>query len=290
MGSRRMFSKQIVCSDAFLDLPVTAQALYFQIAMEADDDGFTNNPRRLAKLCGASVEDIRKLVEARFLLSFPSGIVCVKHWWMHNTMRKDRYKPTVYSEEYSTITVKGNGSYTEADSGCHVVANWLPTGCHAVGDTVATPTASQVKLSKDKVIEVNNTVCTEPQGNSVPAEPQEAAVIELPLVDKTFYSVTQSAIDGWMEAYPAVDVLQQLRSMKAWLDGNPGRKKTRRGIKAFIVRWLSQEQDKGGGQRMNPAPWKYQQPSPAKSAEAQAAENQRNFAQMQALLAQMKEA
>ena len=51
MGERRMFNKKITESDAFLDMPASAQMLYFHFSMNADDDGFVNSPRKIQKMC-----------------------------------------------------------------------------------------------------------------------------------------------------------------------------------------------------------------------------------------------
>ena len=79
------------------------------------------------------------------------------------------------------------------------------------------------------------------------AEVREIPVAELPLKDGTDYAVTREEADEYAAAYPAVDVYQQLREMQAWCRANPQKQKTRSGIRAFIVRWLAGEQDKGGG-------------------------------------------
>lgn len=112
MAERRMFAKTIIDSDAFLDMPASAQALYFHLAMRADDDGFINNPKKVMRIVGASNDDAKILLTKRFLLEFDSGIIVIKHWWMHNYIQKDRYKPTVYQEERAQLSKKPNGSYT----------------------------------------------------------------------------------------------------------------------------------------------------------------------------------
>ena len=75
----------------------------------------------------------------------------------------------------------------------------------------------------------------------------EQPVITLTLNDKSEYPIYQIDVDGWKALYPSVDVVQQLRYMKAWCDSNPAKRKTSRGIKRFITSWLMKEQDKGGG-------------------------------------------
>ena len=118
MAKKRMFNVDIVGSDAFLDLPHTAQALYFQLGMRADDDGFVGNPKTIQRIAGTKANDLELLVKKRFLLQFPSGVVVIKHWKINNQIQKDRYTPTVYTEEYQSLYIKDNKAYTEMDKGC----------------------------------------------------------------------------------------------------------------------------------------------------------------------------
>ncbi len=113
MAERRMFAKTIIDSDAFLDMPLSAQALYFHLSMRADDDGFVNNPKKIQRMIGASDDDCKLLVMKRFILTFESGIIVIKHWKIHNYIQKDRYKETVYLAEKSTLELNENNAYTE---------------------------------------------------------------------------------------------------------------------------------------------------------------------------------
>ncbi len=92
----------------------------------------------------------------------------------------------------------------------------------------------------------------EPQDDSTPA-PANPPVIGIPLVDGTDYPITEKQIQEWGVAYPAVDVLQELREMRTWSQANPANRKTARGVNAFVIRWLGKEQDKGGRVRQPPA-------------------------------------
>lgn len=112
MAERRMFAKTIADSDAFLEMPQTSQNLYFHLSMRADDDGFVNNPKRIQRMVGCSDDDMRILIGKSFIIPFESGIIVIKHWRINNYIQKDRYKPTVYQEEYSQLQVKENGAYT----------------------------------------------------------------------------------------------------------------------------------------------------------------------------------
>jgi hypothetical protein len=116
MAERRMFAKTIIDSDAFIDMPLSTQALYFHLSMRADDDGFINNSKKIQRMIGASDDDLKVLMMKRFIIPFESGVVVIKHWKIHNYIRNDRYKPTVYAEEKAMLTSKENGAYTEADT------------------------------------------------------------------------------------------------------------------------------------------------------------------------------
>lgn len=112
MAERRMFAKTIIDSDAFIDMPVTARLLYYDLAMRADDDGFINSPKKIMRMVGASQDDLTILIAKKFIIPFETGIVVIKHWRIHNYIQKDRYKPTEYAEEKALLTIKDNGAYT----------------------------------------------------------------------------------------------------------------------------------------------------------------------------------
>ena len=103
MAERRMFTKKVTNSDAFIDMPLSAQALYFHLNMEADDDGFNSSPKKIQRMIGASDDDFKLLMYKNFIIPFESGIVVIKHWKLHNYIQKDRYKETVYLEEKNML-------------------------------------------------------------------------------------------------------------------------------------------------------------------------------------------
>ena len=112
MAERRMFAKTIIDSDAFLDMPLSTQSLYFHLSMRADDDGFINNPKKVQRMVGCADDDLKLLIAKNFIIPFESGIVVIKHWKIHNYIRNDRYKETVYQEEKAMLDVKENNAYT----------------------------------------------------------------------------------------------------------------------------------------------------------------------------------
>ena len=111
MSEKRMFSKSIVLSDAFLDMPPTTRCLYFTLSMLADDDGFVNSPKSIMRQSGASEDDLKLLFVKKFVIPFESGIVVIKHWQINNYLRSDRYKPTKYIDEKSELITEPNGAY-----------------------------------------------------------------------------------------------------------------------------------------------------------------------------------
>ena len=148
MAERRMFAKTIVTSDAFLDMPASTRCLYFLLGMVADDDGFVNNPRSIMRQSGATADDMNLLIAKRFILTFQSGVVVIKHWCIHNTIQKDRYKETKYLEEKSTLALDGNKAYTEA------VSDVYPECIQDVSKPEPQVRLGEVRLGESRVGEV----------------------------------------------------------------------------------------------------------------------------------------
>lgn len=109
-----MFSQTIIENDAFLDMPLSTQMLYVHLSMNADDYGFVS-PKRVMRMVGANEDDLKLLLLKRYLLSFESGVVVIKHWHLNNTIRKDRSIPTTYDKELKTLTNNEYGAYTEIE-------------------------------------------------------------------------------------------------------------------------------------------------------------------------------
>ena len=139
MAERRMFAKTIIDSDAFLEMPTTSQLLYFHLAMRADDDGFVNKPKSLMRMVGCKDDDLKLLFVKKFLIPFESGVVVIKHWKIHNYIRKDTYTETKYKEEKATLELDENSAYRIADT----------TPLQLCDETVTSP-STQVRLGKDR--------------------------------------------------------------------------------------------------------------------------------------------
>ena len=118
MAERRMFAKSIVTSDLFLDMPMSARCLYFTCGMFADDDGFINSPKSIMRQIGASVDDFNILLAKKYIYSFESGVIVIRHWKVNNYLQKDRYRQTACVAELNTLEVGENGTYSMKTERC----------------------------------------------------------------------------------------------------------------------------------------------------------------------------
>lgn len=118
MAERRMFAKSIVDSDAFIDMPMSARLLYYDLGMRADDDGFVNSPKKIMRMIGATNDDMNILIMRKFVIEFENGVVVIKHWRIHNYIQRDRYKPTNYKEQMEQLETDENGSYRKLSAPC----------------------------------------------------------------------------------------------------------------------------------------------------------------------------
>lgn len=153
-----MFSQKITESDAFLDMPLSSQALYFHLCMYADDDGFVKNPKRILKMINATDDDFKLLIAKAFIILYESGIIVIKHWKMHNAIRKDRYHPSDYVEEKSQLYLKENQSYTlDSAQGKPLIKgkinndNQAVTKCQPSGNQLVDNLATEIRLDKTRL-------------------------------------------------------------------------------------------------------------------------------------------
>jgi len=155
MAERRMFAKTIIDSDAFTEMPLSTQALYFHLSLRADDDGFLNCAQKIMRMIGAAKNDYDVLLAKRFVIQFNDGICVIKHWRIHNYIQSDRYKPTVYQEEKAELSVKSNGSYTLKGQ----EQKQLDTPCIQDGYTLE----AQVRLGKDSIVKDSTEIADKPR-------------------------------------------------------------------------------------------------------------------------------
>lgn len=239
MANKRMFTMKIVDSDAFLDMPLSTQALYFHLNMRADDDGFINNPKKIQRLIGASEDDLKLLIVKKFVLHFESGVIVIKHWRMHNTLTKSRYHETSFIDEKSQLFLKKNNAYSFNDGNkiddskiIEMVETkkdeHLENECITNGEHL-----ENADLDLDLDIDLNN---------KEKIYKKESPTLSLVLKTGNEYPISEEDIKGWQMTYKGVDVKQELLLMREWCKANPQKRKTESGILRFITSWLAREQ------------------------------------------------
>lgn len=187
-----MFSDGIVESDAFLDMPLTAQALYFHLGMNADAEGFVN-PKRIMRMIGAGQDDLMILISKRFILAFDSGVVVIKHWWINNLKRMDRLSPTNYQHELSQLQLKENRAYTDDLQEIDENETELPE----VGNQAATSGLQVVASKQSKVKQSKVTQSKVKQSSSKQFKPNQAGQpAEFNKLNKKTYAQAVRADEG----------------------------------------------------------------------------------------------
>lgn len=234
MAERRMFAKTIIDSDAFLDMPLSSQALYFHLSMRADDDGFINNPKKIQRMVGCGDDDLKLLVAKRFIIPFESGIVVIKHWKIHNYIQKDRYRETVYKEEKAMLEIKGNRAYKLLDTPCiHNVSN----------------VDAQNRIGKDSIeIEIEEDSGEEDSANPTPPPPPKKA--DKPVKHKRgeygHVLLTDEQEDKLMNEYGEILTLKAITFLDEYIEMKGYKAKNHYlAIKKWVIDAVSEREQKG---------------------------------------------
>lgn len=282
MAERRMFAKSVIDSDAFLDMPLSAQALYFHLSMRADDDGFVNSPRKIQRLIGCGNDDLKLLIAKKFIIPFDTGVVVIKHWKIHNYIQKDRYRPTVYQEEKSLLSTKSNKAYTlekPVDTPCiQDVSNMdaqvrlgkvsLELGKSSLeggeepeepAPPLPAPPPAEEKVNCQEVVDLYNKICT-----SLPAVRQITADREKVITERVqkygldkIVTVFQNAeassfLKGnndrsWLASF---DWIMEEDNMVKTLEGNYADRPKRYGRQELVPEWTITDYERESIQRM----------------------------------------
>jgi hypothetical protein len=212
-----MFAKTIIDSDAFLDMPDTAQLLYFHLSMRADDDGFINKPKSIMRMIGSKDDDIKLLFAKKFLIPFDSGVVVIKHWKIHNYIRKDTYTETKYKEEKASLEMDENNAYRLCGA----------TPLQLRDESVTSP-STQVRLGKDSL----------DKGNIIIGDSDEP-----PTKTKKFIPPTADEVRAYCDERMNnvdADAFVDFYSAKGWMLG----KNKMKDWKAAVRTWERKEQPK----------------------------------------------
>lgn len=117
MAQKRMFNKDVTNSDEFLDMPLSSQALYFHLGMNADDDWFVQ-PKSIMRMIQAKEDDLKILLAKWFCIVFADSVVVITHRKQNNQIKNDRYKPSIYQEHLKMLWISENKAYKLMDTEC----------------------------------------------------------------------------------------------------------------------------------------------------------------------------
>ena len=202
MAERRMFAKTIIDSDAFLDMPMSARLLYYDLAMRADDDGFNNSPKKIMRTIGATNDDMNILIARKFVIPFESGVVVIKHWRIHNYIRKDTYTETKYKEEKELLELDENKAYTISNT---------------IRQLSVDDTSTQVRLGKVSLgkLSVEEDILDE-SNDSPPPAPKPAKTIKHKYGEYNNVLLTDDELEKLKSEYPDYqDRIERLSSYVA---------------------------------------------------------------------------
>lgn len=146
MAERRMMAKSIIDTDAFMEMPMSTQCLYFHLLLRADDEGFLKNARLIMRMTGCKDDDMKLLIAKQYIIPFDTGVIVIRHWKIHNYIKKDRFTPTSCSRERKLLGVQDDKTY-EPVSGCTQNGYTLDTTWIQPGSKPY----PQVRLGKDRV-------------------------------------------------------------------------------------------------------------------------------------------
>ena len=185
MAKRRMFSLDVIDTDSFLDLPASSQSLYFHLGMRADDDGFVSSPKRITAMVGAAGDDLKLLIAKGFVIPFESGVCVIRDWRVNNYIQRDRYTPSIYTEEKQRLSIAENGRYSHVDTQC-------------IQDVSKADT--QVRIDKERE-EIDNKAATPPRARFIPPtlEEVQAYCIERENSVDAAYFLDYYAANGWVQ-------------------------------------------------------------------------------------------
>lgn len=227
----RILKDSILTDKAFNSLTLTEESIYHRLLVSADDYGiFYADPILLLRILYPRKTDITEEViregldhmeEAGIISRYTAegeDYLKICSWENNQRLRNTRHKFPVPEEEEPAPKPESE---------------------------------AKEKAPKEKSLK------PEPKPVNTDTKTADEIVIQIPLGDNTAYNVTQDEITEFSSLYPAVDVLQEYRGMKAWCMSNPHKRKTRNGIKKFINGWLASAQKQA---RSSPPPGKPQLP------------------------------
>ena len=255
MAERRMMAKSVIDSDVFLDMPLSAQALYFHFLLRADDDGFIKNPSAIRRAVGCSADDLKLLIAKQFIIEFASGVIVVTHWKLHNYIQKDRYRPTD-CPEMMQVELGKDKIYHLITIDTEPVSNPYPDRIQVVSNLYP-PCIQNGSIGKDRLGKVNTS-------SSSSGDHPEQMFEEDEKFGKvaTFFSNNLHPISSEIERDWVIDAVQTysdewvIAAIEEAVKSGGGRAGTKY-LDAILQRWAKdgfKAERKGNGQRFSKDP------------------------------------
>lgn len=117
MANKRMFALDVIDTDRFCEMPVSARLLYYELGMRGDDEGFVQNPKKIMLTTGTTADDLKVLAAKGYVILFDSGVLVITHWQQNNTLKNDRFRSTQCLEEKAQIQTTAQKTYRLLSSG-----------------------------------------------------------------------------------------------------------------------------------------------------------------------------
>ncbi len=227
MAKRRMISVDIFETDKFLELSPECQIYFMHLHLMADDDGFVGNPRRLLRMYGLQEDALCALVQRGYLIGFESGVVAIRCWPLENRVKRDRYTPTVYAEEFASLITDPVKGYVEQQPSQPVLQPEAPAAAQPVNEKAASESAADSDI--------------------IPVQPATEAPAALPTETGEDYAVEAAQLNELAAKYPAVDVGRELAGMRKWLLNHPEKRRDALSTRRLIGYWLNNAQQRAAG-------------------------------------------
>ena len=256
MAERRMFSKSVVETDAFYELPAATQALYYHLCMNADDDGFVSNPKKIQQNLHATKKSRDLLIEKGYIIQFDSSLVAIRHWKINNRIRSDRYKETIYIQEKSLLFENKAGSYEmireDGAHGCNLVYQTVPQ--YSIGKDSGGECSLVIgeETAEGGERKTNDDDATKKENLSKNDDKTTKAILVFHSGD--VFHITQKDLNEWHETYPTMDLTSELKKMQEWLTNHPD-KQDFSGARHYIVSWLKRAAAKENENAQRLAQW-----------------------------------
>ncbi len=240
-----MFSVDVVDSDTFLDMPISAQALYFHLGMRADDEGFIS-PQKILRMTNTTIDDLKVLMAKKFVIPFDSGVIVIRHWKLNNYLQKDRITETLYQQEKAQLCYDKNNLYQLKSLENQDVIK-MDTKCiQDVSKMYPQYSIDQYSIDNNIYIlsnhEKNDNNNNEKNLSINRILPKSNQKIVFNETTNEFENITDDYWNKWYEVFPALDVQAEIDKAAAWVMANPTRKK--KDWARFLNNWLARAQDR----------------------------------------------